>query len=58
MKNSNLSKGQIPVRLKLDEEEYVQRRAAQEDRSVSSMIRIIVRTVMQSEKQQPPQQAA
>jgi hypothetical protein len=56
MKNSNLSKGQIPVRLKLDEEEYVQRRAAQEDRSVSSMIRIIVRTVMQSEKQ--PQQAA
>ena len=58
MKKSNLSKGQIPVRLKLDEEEYVQRRAAQEDRSVSSMIRIIVRTVMQSEKQQPPQQAA
>jgi hypothetical protein len=43
---------QIPVRLKLDEEEFVRRRAALECRSISSVLRLLVQAAMRAEQQQ------
>jgi hypothetical protein len=42
---------QIVARLKSDEEQYVRRRAEQEDRSISSVIRCLVNEAMKSEQQ-------
>jgi hypothetical protein len=42
---------QIVARLKEDEEQYVRRRAEQEDRSISSVIRCLVNEAMKSEQQ-------
>jgi hypothetical protein len=43
---------QIPVRLRPDEEQYVRRRAEQEDRSIASVIRLLVNEAIKSEQQQ------
>jgi plasmid stability protein len=57
-KTPKLSEGQLPVRFKPEEEQYLRQRAAVEDRSVSSLVRLLVRAAMQSEQQQQPHQAA
>jgi hypothetical protein len=49
---------QIVARLKADEEQYVRRRAEQEDRSISSVIRCLVNEAIKSEQQQPRQHEA
>jgi hypothetical protein len=49
---------QIVARLKSDEEQYVRRRAEQEDRSISSVIRCLVNEAMKSEQQHQHQAAA
>jgi hypothetical protein len=48
---------QIVARLKPDEERYVRRRAEQEERSISSVIRCLVNEAIKSEQQQPHQAA-
>ncbi|HZR88405.1 MAG TPA: hypothetical protein VFB02_16475 [Bradyrhizobium sp.] len=49
---------QIVARLKEDEERYVRRRAQEEDRSISSVIRCLVNEAMKSADRQQPHQAA
>jgi hypothetical protein len=49
---------QIVARLKSDEEQYVRRRAEQENRSISNVIRCLVNEAIKSEQQQQPHQAA
>jgi hypothetical protein len=45
---------QIVARLKEDEERYVRRRAQEEDRSISSVIRCLVNEAMKSERPERP----
>jgi hypothetical protein len=48
---------QIPVRFRPDEEQYIRRRAEVEDRSIASLIRLLVDEAMRSEQpQQQPRQ--
>ena len=49
---------QIVARLKEDEERYVRRRAEQEDRSISSVIRCLVNEAMKSEQSPQRHQVA
>ena len=49
---------QIVARLKSDEEQYVRRRAEQEDRSISSVIRCLVNEAMKSEPRHQQQHQA